>query len=86
MVTCCRAGQSLNAHTAVPAGASLVAIFNAEAHLLTGQLRRPWPGMTRLDRRVIVSALLLTVVLFVLTAVRTESLLVNSRVVACCSG
>jgi len=63
----------------VPAGASLVAIFNAEAHMLTGHLRHPWPGMTRLDRRLVVSALLLTVVLFVLTAVRTKSLLV-----ACC--
>ncbi len=47
--------------------------------MLTGHLRHPWPGMTRLDRRLVVSALLLTVVLFVLTAVRTKSLLV-----ACC--
>ena len=57
----------------MPAGASLVAIFNAEAHMLTGQLRHPWPGMTRMDRRIIVTALLLTVVLFVLTAVRTQT-------------
>ena len=36
--------------------------------MLTRHLRRPWPGMTSLDRRVIVAALVLTVVLYILTA------------------
>ena len=70
---------AFNPITIVVAGASLVAIFNAEAHILIGHLRRPWAGMTRLDRRIIVAALVLTVVLFALTAVRcTSTLLLNT--------